>query len=153
MPFRGAADVLQHPVPIDAGKEPETIGSHTLQVLGKTTGDAGRHEAAGRCRGNPHQLGTDFIRSWKDGDQPLGGPRGQRFEGTGDGGRQVLRRAQDRARGGGGGGGEQPPQPLFFFFSCVVQRTPGKPWPDRTPPGDRLSPTVCGSAWVLAQQE
>jgi hypothetical protein len=39
MPYRVAADVLQHLLPIDAGRSPETLRSHTLQV-GKRLGDA-----------------------------------------------------------------------------------------------------------------
>ena len=32
MPYRVAADLLQHVLPIDAGTSPETLRSHTLQV-------------------------------------------------------------------------------------------------------------------------
>jgi hypothetical protein len=39
MPYRVAADVLLHLLPIDAGRSPETLRSHTLQV-GKRLGDA-----------------------------------------------------------------------------------------------------------------
>jgi hypothetical protein len=39
MPYRVAADVLQHLLPIDAGISPETLRSHTLQV-GKQLVDA-----------------------------------------------------------------------------------------------------------------
>jgi len=39
MPYRVAADVLQHLLPIDAGTSPETLRSHTLQV-GKQLKDA-----------------------------------------------------------------------------------------------------------------
>jgi len=39
MPYRVAADVLLYLLPIDAGKSPETLRSHTLQV-GKQLGDA-----------------------------------------------------------------------------------------------------------------
>ncbi len=39
MPFRVAADVLQHLLPIDAGTSPETLRSHTLAV-GKQLADA-----------------------------------------------------------------------------------------------------------------
>jgi hypothetical protein len=56
MPFRVAADVLQHLLPIDAGTSPETLRSHTLQV-GKQLG--GR-ETADHRRGNHHQLGLDL---------------------------------------------------------------------------------------------
>jgi hypothetical protein len=39
MTYRVAADVLRHLLPIDAGKSPETMRSHTLQV-GEQLGDA-----------------------------------------------------------------------------------------------------------------
>jgi hypothetical protein len=39
MPYRVAADVMQHLLPIDASRSPETLRSHTLQV-GKRLGDA-----------------------------------------------------------------------------------------------------------------
>jgi hypothetical protein len=39
MPYRVAADVLQHLLPIDTGKSPETLRSHTLQI-GKQLADA-----------------------------------------------------------------------------------------------------------------
>ena len=39
MTYRVAADVLRHLLPIDAGKSPETLRSHTLQV-GEQLGDA-----------------------------------------------------------------------------------------------------------------
>jgi hypothetical protein len=40
MPFRVAADVVQHLLPIDAGKSPETLRSHTLQVGKQLAGAA-----------------------------------------------------------------------------------------------------------------
>jgi hypothetical protein len=39
MPYRVAADVMQHLLPIDAGTSPETLRSHTLRV-GERLGDA-----------------------------------------------------------------------------------------------------------------
>src|ERR1700693_2465479 len=39
MPYRVAADVMQHLLPIDAGKSPETLRSHTL-LIGEQLGDA-----------------------------------------------------------------------------------------------------------------
>jgi hypothetical protein len=45
MPFRVAADVLQHVLPIDAGKSPATMRSHTLRV-GKQLADAAAEKPA-----------------------------------------------------------------------------------------------------------
>ena len=39
MPYRVAADMLQHLLPIDVGTSPETLRSHTL-LVGKQSGDA-----------------------------------------------------------------------------------------------------------------
>ena len=39
MPYRVAADLLQHLLPIDTGKSPETLRSHTLRV-GRRLSDA-----------------------------------------------------------------------------------------------------------------
>ncbi len=80
MPYRVAADVLQHLLPIDAGKSPETLRSHTLQV-GKQLGRCGGREAAGRRRGNHHQLGFDLHTQLRRRRTPLGGPRRQRRDG------------------------------------------------------------------------
>jgi hypothetical protein len=39
MPYRVAADVQQHLLPLDAGTSPETLRGHTLQI-GKQLSDA-----------------------------------------------------------------------------------------------------------------
>jgi hypothetical protein len=39
MPYRVAADVMQHLLPIDAGTSPETLRSHTL-LIGEQRSDA-----------------------------------------------------------------------------------------------------------------
>jgi hypothetical protein len=46
MTYRVAADVLRHLLPIDAGKSPETLRSHTLQV-GEQLGDAAADKPPG----------------------------------------------------------------------------------------------------------
>jgi hypothetical protein len=67
MPFRVAADVLQHVLPIDAGKSPATMRSHTLRV-GKQLADAAAEKAGlrrpdarlGLCR---NLLSASWLRS------------------------------------------------------------------------------------------
>jgi hypothetical protein len=69
MPYRIAADVLQHLLPIDAGKSPETLRSHTLQVgkqLGDTAADKSPAAAAITI-----SLDSTFIRSCEDGERHL----------------------------------------------------------------------------------
>jgi hypothetical protein len=87
MPFRVAADVLQHLLPIDAGKRPETLRSHTLQV--------GEQLAVGAAERSPAvaaaiaiSLDSTFIRSREDGERHLEVRVGN-VE-TVDGGRQVF---------------------------------------------------------------
>jgi hypothetical protein len=86
MPYRVAADVLQHLLPIDAGISPETLRSHTLQV-GKQLADAvaeqSRSDAAITI-----SLDSTFIRSRDDGERHLEVRVGN-VE-TVDGGRQVF---------------------------------------------------------------
>jgi hypothetical protein len=69
MPYRVAADVLQHLLPIDAGKSPETLRSHTLQV-GKQLGDmaADKSPAAAAIT---ISLDSTFIRSREDRERHL----------------------------------------------------------------------------------
>jgi hypothetical protein len=86
MPYRIAADVLQHLLPIDAGKSPETLRSHTLQVgkqLGDTAADKSPAAAAITI-----SLDSTFIRSCEDGERHLEVRVGN-VE-TVDGGRQVF---------------------------------------------------------------
>jgi hypothetical protein len=69
MPYRVAADVLQHLLPIDAGKSPETLRSHTLQVgkrLGDTAADKSPAAAAMTI-----SLDSTFIRSREDAERDL----------------------------------------------------------------------------------
>ena len=77
MTYRVAADILVHLLPVDAGKSPETLRSHTLQV-GEQLGDAAVDQPSRRGSGNHGQLGFDLHpqpRRWR---APLGGPRRQR---------------------------------------------------------------------------
>jgi hypothetical protein len=45
MPYRVAADLLVHVLPVDAGKSPETLRNHTLQV-GERLGRAAKGKPA-----------------------------------------------------------------------------------------------------------
>jgi hypothetical protein len=69
MPYRVAADVMLHLLPIDAGKSPETLRSHTLRV-GKRLGDAasGKPPAAAAITVT---LDSTFIRSREDSERHL----------------------------------------------------------------------------------
>ena len=67
MPYRVAADLLQHVLPIDAGTSPETLRSHTLQV-GKRLGDAAAEKPPITAKAITISLDLTFIRS-RDGDE------------------------------------------------------------------------------------
>src|ERR1700722_15005646 len=69
MPYRVAADVMLHLLPIDAGKSPETLRSHTLQV-GKRLADAGA-EKSPAAAAITVSLDSTFIRSCEDGERHL----------------------------------------------------------------------------------
>ena len=87
MPYRVAADVLQHLLPIDAGTSPETLRSHTLQV-GKRLGDAAAEKPPTAAAAITISLDSTFIRSRDDGERHLEVRVGN-VE-TVDGGRQVF---------------------------------------------------------------
>ena len=87
MPYRVAADVLQYLLPIDAGKSPETLRSHTLQV-GKRLGDAAAEKPPAAAAAITVTLDSTFIRSREDGERHLEVRVGN-VE-TADGGRQVF---------------------------------------------------------------
>jgi hypothetical protein len=87
MPFRVAADVLQHLLPMDAGKSPETLRSHTLQV-GKQLADAATEKPPVAAAAITISLDPTFIRSCEDGERHWEVRVGN-VE-TIDGGRQVL---------------------------------------------------------------
>lgn len=86
MPFRVAADLLQHLLPIDAGTSPETLRSHTLEV-GKQLADAAA-EKPPAAAAITISLDSTFIRSREDGERHLEVRVGN-VE-TVDGGRQVF---------------------------------------------------------------
>jgi hypothetical protein len=87
MPYRVAADLLQHVLPIDAGTSPETLRSHTLRV-GKRLGDAAAEKASLAATAITISLDSTFIRSRDDGERHLEVRVGN-VE-TVDGGRQVF---------------------------------------------------------------
>jgi hypothetical protein len=86
MPYRVAADVLLHLLPIDAGTSPETLRSHTLQV-GKRLGAAAAEQPPAAAAITV-TLDSTFIRSRDDGERHLEVRVGN-VE-TGDGGRQIF---------------------------------------------------------------
>jgi hypothetical protein len=87
MPFRVAAEVLLHVLPIDAGKSPETLRSHTLRV-GQQLSDAVAKQPAAVAAAIDVSLDATFIRSREYGERHLEVRVGN-VE-TADGGRQVF---------------------------------------------------------------
>src|SRR4051812_7016704 len=87
MPYRVAADVLQHLLPIDAGKSPETLRSHTLKV-GQQLADAVAETPPAGATAITISLDSTFIRSREDGERHLEVCLGN-VE-TVDGGRRVF---------------------------------------------------------------
>jgi len=70
MTYRVAAEVLVHLLPIDAGKSPETLRSHTLQV-GEQLGDAAADQRATVTAAITVSLDSTFVRSREDGERHL----------------------------------------------------------------------------------
>ena len=70
MPYRVAADVLQHLLPIDAGTSPETLRNHTLQV-GKQLSDAAAEKPPAAAAAITISLDSTFIRSCEDSERHL----------------------------------------------------------------------------------
>jgi hypothetical protein len=87
MPYRVAADLLLHLLPIDAGKSPETLRSHTLQI-GKRLADAAAEKPPAAAAAITVTLDSTFIRSRENGERHLEVRVGN-VE-TVDGGRQVF---------------------------------------------------------------
>src|SRR3954468_24628264 len=86
MPYRVAADLLQHLLPIDAGRSPGTLRSHTLRI-GKQLADAAA-EKLPAAAAITISLDSTFIRSSEEGKRHLEVRVGN-VE-TIDGGRQVF---------------------------------------------------------------
>ena len=87
MPYRVAADVMQHLLPIDAGTSPETLRSHTL-LIGEQLGDATTEKPRAGAASIMISLDSTFICSREDGERQLEVHVGN-VE-TVDGGRQVF---------------------------------------------------------------
>jgi hypothetical protein len=87
MPYRVAADLLQHLLPIDAGTSHETLRGHTLQI-GKRLSDAAAENPPVAAAAITISLDSTFIRSREDGERHLEVRVGN-VE-TVDGGRQVF---------------------------------------------------------------
>src|SRR5277367_2070261 len=89
MTYRVAADVLQHLLPIDAGRSPETLRHHTLRIgeqLGAATADQPTTAAAAAAI--TVSVDSTFIRSREEGERHLEVRVGN-VE-TASGGRQVF---------------------------------------------------------------
>jgi hypothetical protein len=71
MTYRVAADVLRHLLPVDAGKSPETLRSHTLQV-GEQLGEAAADKPpAAAAAAITLTLDSTFIRSREESERHL----------------------------------------------------------------------------------
>jgi hypothetical protein len=126
MPYRVAADLLQHMLPIDAGTSPETSRSHTLQV-GKRLGDAAAEKPPIAATAITISLDSTFIRSRDDSERHLEVRVGN-VE-TVDGGRQVFG-AVTRAE----------------TDITALKANPGDRGPDRRHRGDRFHRRLSGFA-------
>src|SRR6476660_6835266 len=69
MPYRVAADVLQHLLPLDARTSPETLRGHTLPI-GKQLSDAAADQSPAAAAITV-TLDSTFIRSREDGERHL----------------------------------------------------------------------------------
>jgi hypothetical protein len=87
MPYRVAAGVLQHLLPVEAGKSPETLRGHTLR-LGEQLRDAAAVKPATAASTITITLDATFIRGCHDGERHLEVRVGN-VE-TPEGGRQVF---------------------------------------------------------------
>jgi hypothetical protein len=70
MPYRVAADVLQHLLPIDAGTSHETLRGHTLQ-LGEQLRNAAAEKPPAAVAAIAISVDATFIRSRDDGERHL----------------------------------------------------------------------------------
>jgi hypothetical protein len=87
MPYRVAAGVLEHLLPVDAGTNPETVRRRTLMV-GEQLRDTAAAEPAAPAAAITLTLDSTFIRSCEDGQRHLEVRLGN-VE-TSDGARQVF---------------------------------------------------------------
>jgi len=68
MTYRVATDVLQHLLPVTAGRSPETLRSHTLQI-GEQLGTVAAGEPTGVAAAITVSLDSTFIRSREEGER------------------------------------------------------------------------------------
>jgi hypothetical protein len=87
MPYRVAASLLAHLLPIEAGKSPETLRGHTLKA-GEQLRDAAAEAPAAAVSAITVTVDSTFIRSCHDGERHLEVRVGN-VE-TSGGGRQVF---------------------------------------------------------------
>jgi len=87
MPFRVAADVLTHLLPVDVGMSPETLRAHTLRI-GEQLCDIPAAKPAALAMSITVTTDSTFVRSCEEGDRHLEVRVGN-VE-TSDGGRQVF---------------------------------------------------------------
>ena len=87
LPYRVAAGVLEHLLPVDAGSDPETLRAHTLKV-GEDLRDAAPAEPATAAAAITLSVASTFIRSCEAGPRHLEVRLGN-VE-TPDGARQVF---------------------------------------------------------------
>jgi len=88
MPYRVAAGVLAHLLPVDAGKSPETLRGHTLKLGEQLRDAAAVVKPAAAAAAITVTLDSTFIRSCEDGERHLEVRVGN-IE-TREGGRQVF---------------------------------------------------------------
>ena len=132
MPFRVAADVLLHLLPIDAGKSPETLRGHTLQV-GEQLSCAVTDRPAAATAINV-SLDATFIRSREDGERHLEVRVGN-VETAGGGGRQVFGAAAK----------------ADTDITALIRRNLQSVGPHRRHCGDRISPKARPISWSIGE--
>jgi hypothetical protein len=81
MTYRVAAELLVHLLPVDAGKSPEILRSHTLQV-GEQLGGAAADQPTTAAAAIAVSLDSTFVRSCENGERHLK-VRGHRRRATG----------------------------------------------------------------------
>ena len=71
MSYRVAADVLQHLLPIDAGRSPETLRHHTLRI-GEQLSTEPADEPTTAAAAITVSVDSTFIRSREEGERRFG---------------------------------------------------------------------------------
>jgi hypothetical protein len=76
MPYRVAAGLLEHLLPVETGNSPETLRGHTLKI-GEQLRNAATVKPASRASAITVTLDSTFIRGCCDGERHFGGSRRQ----------------------------------------------------------------------------